>query len=191
MEEKTNKSWEGLLNPDALRRNLITASIYIAAFELLKDSIVDRLKTFYKLTGEQVEQRYEPEVLSRNRSPVYASLGWLKEFKAIDDDDITVFEKARSYRRIFAHELTRVLWDGLPPDVATRFSEMVKLMDKIERWWIVTLEDVQEGDEHAILPGRIFLLQLMVDVALGSEEDSKKFLNEFMKHTRPKKQSVN
>jgi len=47
MEKKTYLAWEKFLNPDVLRQNLILASIYIAYFEILKDSIVDRPKEFF------------------------------------------------------------------------------------------------------------------------------------------------
>lgn len=80
---------------------------------------------------------------------------------------------------------------GLPSDLPARFSEMVSLLDKIERWWIVNVEittdpqfDGQEIDEEGIIPGPIIGLRLMMDIALGSEEDSRKYLDEFMRRTR-------
>lgn len=45
-----NKKWEEFLNPEVLRTKLITASMYLTAFELLKDSVIDRVKGFY-ITG--------------------------------------------------------------------------------------------------------------------------------------------
>ena len=49
--EKLNKdvqiSWEKFLDPDELRPALIAASVYIATFENLKTTIVDRIKDFY------------------------------------------------------------------------------------------------------------------------------------------------
>lgn len=59
-----------------VRPKLIIASIYVAAFEVLKSAIVERLKSFYTLGGLYSEDRpkYQSEVLSKSRTPVYASL---------------------------------------------------------------------------------------------------------------------
>jgi hypothetical protein len=47
MAEDVPKSGENFLNPEVLRPNLIMASLYIAAFEMLKDTIIDRTRDFY------------------------------------------------------------------------------------------------------------------------------------------------
>ncbi len=59
MSEKVERSWENLLNPAVLRPNLIVASIYIAAFELLKNAIVDRIRDFYTKGFDQNGLRLE------------------------------------------------------------------------------------------------------------------------------------
>jgi hypothetical protein len=193
--------WEDFLNPEILRRNLIVGSIYIAAFALLKNTIVDRIKSFYMVAsdkdGLRIDPKYQSEVLSRNTSPVYASLEWLKELQAIDGSDLAVYEQVKKRRNEIAHEIPRMLMNGLPPDLPTRFSEMVSLLDKIERWWIVNVEivtdpqfDGKQVDEEGIIPGPIMGLRLMVDIALGAEEDSRKYIDEFIRRTRTTKKSV-
>lgn len=202
MDEKVRRSLESLFDPDVLRPNLIVASLYIAAFEMLRSAIVERLRDFFLIgfdesvkenDGWLVDPTYEARVLSRNRSPVHASLDWLKESKAIDDADIAAFERVKRCRNDVAHRLNKLLSEGLPPDLPARFSEIVALIDKIERWWIVNVEipidedlDRQEIDESKIVPGPIMALRLLIDVALGSEQDSKFYLNEFLKLSRPK-----
>lgn len=66
------------------------------------------------------------------------------------------------------------------------FSPMVDLLHKIEKWWIVNVEiptdpDLvgKEIDEDAIIPGPIMTLRLLVDIALGTEEESEFFYKEF------------
>lgn len=194
-ERESTTPWESFLNPAALRPNLIAASIYIAAFELLKNAIVDRIRDFYTTgfdqNGPRIAPEYQSEVLAKNRSPVYASLEWLKESQAISDNDVAVFERVKKLRNDLADALTRMLVKGLPSDLATRFDEVVSLLDKIERWWIVHVEvptDPQlhgeEIDEEGVIPGPIMGLRLMLDIALGSEEESKKYIDQFMKRTR-------
>jgi len=47
MDDKTKRSWERFLNPQSLRANLVVGSLFIAAFEMLKDSIIDHIRDFF------------------------------------------------------------------------------------------------------------------------------------------------
>jgi len=47
LDPKIRQSWEEFLNPEVMRPRLIAASIYIAGFEALKDSIVGRIREFF------------------------------------------------------------------------------------------------------------------------------------------------
>jgi hypothetical protein len=201
MGDKAQESWANFLDPDILRRNLIVASIYIAAFELLKNTIVDRIRDFFTTgfdqSGLRIDPKYQSEVLVRNSSRVYASLDWLKESQAIDGNDVANFERVKKCRNEIAHEIPRILMEGLPDEFPARFSEMVCILDKIERWWIVNVEIStapqlvgEEIDEENIIPGPIIGLRLMLDIALGSDEDSRRYMDEFVKRTQPPKKSV-
>jgi len=185
-------SWERLLNPDELRPTLIAASVYIATFESLKATIVDRIKDFYTNgfdeNGWRVELEYTTKVLSRNSSHAHESLDWLKEMDAIDDADIATYKRVKELRNVLAHGLLKVISDGLPEEFPVRLTEMAMLLDKIERWWIVNVEiaidpDLSGADidERKIVPGPILALRLLLDIALGSEENSKFYLEEFRK----------
>jgi hypothetical protein len=194
MSDETKISWENFLNPATLRPKLITISLYIAAFELLKSAIVDRIKNFYthefNRDGPRIDPEYQSEVLSKNRSPIYASLEWLKEAKAIDDVDLATFERVKKLRNDLAHALTGMLLRELPPELAERFSEMVSLLDKIETWWVVNVDIAVDPDLHdleideiKVIPGPIMGLRLLLDIALGSEDESKKYFDKFIKQT--------
>ena len=138
--EKLNKdvqiSWEKFLDPDELRPALIAASVYIATFENLKTTIVDRIKDFYTdgfdENGWRVEPEYTTKVLSRNSSPTHASLEWLKEMDVIDDADIATYGRIKELRNILAHGLLTVISNGLPAEFPVRLTEMAMLLDKIE-----------------------------------------------------------
>ena len=86
--------------------------------------------------------------------------------------------------------MTEMLMGELPPDFATRFSEMVAILDKIEKWWIANVDiatdpKLESGqvDESNIIPGPIMALRALMDVALGSDEDARKHLGEFRRLT--------
>ena len=47
MDRDVRQLWVDFLNPQVTRARLVVASIYIVAFEALKDSIVGRIRDFY------------------------------------------------------------------------------------------------------------------------------------------------
>jgi|WetSurMetagenome_2_1015567.scaffolds.fasta_scaffold576821_1 hypothetical protein len=202
--KKNQESWERFLNPDELRPTLMLASIYISTFEILKDSIISRIKNFYWMgfdeKGEIIDPKYTAEVLSRNNSLLYASLAWLKESEAIDDVDIEKFNLIKKQRNDIAHQMFRMLANGLPVEFTERFNEMVALLKKIEKWWIaVEAEtglfniddhgklvdvDLTEVDLNEAIPGPIVSLKMLIDIAIGPDEKSRDYFNEFIKMTR-------
>ena len=196
MDTKVQQTWEDFLNPDVIRPVLISASIYIAGFEALKDAIVERIRDFFchgfDEYGDKIDPRYQSEVLSRNRSPVYASLDWLKEMNAIDDADIRSFEGIKNCRNDLAHRLLSMLGSEVAvPDFAKSFQDMATSLRKIEVWWIKEVEiltnpdfDGQEISEDEIVPGRSIGLQLLCDIALGDETRSRFYIEEFRKRTQ-------
>lgn len=204
-EKKVQESWERFLNPDELRPTLIILAIYISTFEILKDSIISRIKDFYfrgfDENGEIIDPTYQSEVLAKNKSPMHASLLWFKEAEAITDEDISIFDKVKKQRNDIAHQMFHMLSDGLPKDFADRFNQMASLLNKIEKWWIINVEldlgppisidsngklvemeiDMNQIDLDEIIPGPIASLRMLIDVAIGSDEESRYYFNEFIK----------
>jgi len=195
MDPKVRRSWEEFLNPAVTRPRLIATSIYIAGFEVLKDSIVGRIRDFFWTgfdeSGDKIDPEYQANVLSRNKSPVYASLEWLKEMAAITDADVAVFDRIKACRNTLAHRLFSAIGsEGLPGDFEQCFTDMVALLRKIEVWWITNVEiptnpdfDGREVDENGIVPGPVLSMQLLMDIALGDEDRSRFYYDEFRKST--------
>ncbi|WP_353191639.1 hypothetical protein [Pandoraea pnomenusa] len=50
-----NEQWEQLLTPAVMQEKLISASLYITAFELLRQSIVGRIRDFYNIESIGLE----------------------------------------------------------------------------------------------------------------------------------------
>jgi hypothetical protein len=192
MDEKIRQSWERFLNPESLRANLVAGSLFIAAFEMLKSSIIDRIRDFFSTgfnqSGPIIDEKYKTAVLSLNKSALYASLEWLKNMDAINDKDIEEFEKIKRCRNEIAHEFVNFLSAGPTIDPLPLFPTMTALLSKIEKWWILNVEiptnpdfDGKDIYENGIIPGPIMTLRLLTDIALGSEEESKyyyKFIKE-------------
>jgi hypothetical protein len=192
MTKQADASWLDLLSPDVLRKRLISCSLYIAAFHILKASIIDRIKDFYLVAVDESGRVFSPdyvkEVLSRNTSPVHASLDWLKSNGVVEDTDIVIYSRLADRRNILSHRLDQViLKNEFLEDLPTLFSELQDLLKKIEVWWIVNLDipitselPPIEIDENAIIPGTLIALQLMTTVAFGSDDEAKAYLNAYL-----------
>lgn len=177
----TEDQWEKFLDPDVVRPSLFLATMFITAFEILKDSIVEDIRSFYTngfdANGPIVGPEYQSEVLSKNKSPLYASLQWLREHDAIDDEDLSIFEKLKSTRNLLAHQLFSVVTGQVESAHKVDFVALVALLRKIGVWWIVNVEIPtnpdfygQEIDEEGIVPGSVLSLQMLIQVASGSTE---------------------
>lgn len=164
-----------------MQEKLISASLYVTAFELLRESIIGRIRSFYMVgfdaDGDVIDEKYETVVLSRNKSPLHASLDWLSENDVIDNNDREVFERIRTTRNLLAHELPSMVMGGKDFQHVERFQELVALLKKIEVWWVVNMEipvspdfDGKEIDEEGIVPGPVLMLQMMLEVLSGNEE---------------------
>jgi len=174
--------YKKFFDPKILKKRLILISIYIAAFEILKDSIVKQIQGFYvalpeshpESLEEEILSRYKDEVLSKHKSPVYASLEWLKESQAITDDDIEKFNRIKKCRNLLAHETVEIAIEGFSSDFEERFDDMIELLEKIENWWIINVDipsnsdfDGKEINESDVASGKVMILKTMIDISLN------------------------
>jgi len=191
MDEKVKASWERALHPETLKTNIITASIFSMAFEMLKSSIIEKIEEFFTNGFDQngmiVSPEYKEKVLFLNRSPLYASLKWLQDMNAIDDKDLERFEHIKKCRNTLAHEMLTFASSGVDFDVAEAFDEMIGLLRKIEIWWFENLEMAIDPDAYPedldleqVIPGPVWSLQMLIDVALGPEEEARKYYDHFV-----------
>ena len=94
----------------ALLHNLILCSLYLAAYELLKSSVIDHLKNFFSDCSQdgkrQLGQDYGKHVSVLNpKDSFHASCLWFKQNGALNDDDLAELERIRKHRNAIAHEL--------------------------------------------------------------------------------------
>jgi hypothetical protein len=177
----SNEHWERFLDPEVVRPSLFMATMFITAFEILKNSIVDRLRDFYSIgwtsDATTVSPDYVSNVLSRNKSAVYASLNWLMEQEAINEPDLAIFEQLKITRNLLAHQLFDVVTGQTESPHQEQFIVLVELLRKIEVWWVVNVElainpdySDQEVDEKGIVPGAILSLEMLLHVASGGTD---------------------
>ena len=175
------KCWERFLDPEVVKPSLFMATMFITTFEILKNSIVDRIRDFHLIgwseDGNTVSPDYAVKVLSRNKSAVYASLNWLIEQQAIDESDLFTFEQLKKTRNLLAHKLFDVVTGQAESPHEEQFNVLVEFLRKIEVWWVVNVEIPtnpdyadEEIDEAGIVPGAILSLQMLLQVASGNTE---------------------
>ena len=173
--------WEHLLTPEIARGKLISASLYITAFELLRESIIERPRSFYGIglldDAPMVGEDYRDKVLSRNRSVLYASLDWLLDHDALSKSDLDTFESIKAARNDLAHGLPALILGHAAFPHAERFQDLVALLRKIEVWWLVNVEipsnpefEGREINEAGIVPGPVLILQMMLEVVSGDDK---------------------
>ena len=177
----TADHWENFLDPEVVRPSLFLATMFITTFEILKDSVVDRIRDFYTNGADErgpiVGPDYQTKVASRNKSVLYTSLQWLRENEVINAEDLKTFEQLKSTRNQLAHQLFAVVTGQVESTHEAQFEVLVALLRKIEVWWVVNLEiptnpdfDGQEIDEEGIVPGAVLSLQMLIQVASGNTE---------------------
>jgi hypothetical protein len=172
-----NQLWEDFLNPEIIRPRLITASVYNFAYSIFKDTVINRIRDFYVYNSEEGLKNYNNEVLSLNKSPIYASLEWLKNMEAIEQNDIEIFNKIKDCRNELAHEIHNILINkGSPTDFTDNFKNLFYLFRKIEIWWTINIEltinpdyvgeDIESIDENSVTTGPIICLKTLIDIAI-------------------------
>ena len=190
--EQAQRGWAKFLNPEVLRSNLITASIFLATYEMLRASVIERIRGFFSYElrdGEWIaNEDYRTKCLALDKSPLRASLLWLKQNLAIDDADIALVDDIREHRNDLAHDLPKFLGTA-DAEVNTRLlGGIYELVTKIDRWWIreveMTINSDFDGCEVAdkdITSGNMLFIQMMIRIATG--EDSGAFWEEFQKQS--------
>lgn len=192
--ERAQRGWAKLLNPAELRGNLIAASIFLAAFETLRASVIDRIESFFSddfRDGEWIESaEYRAKCLALDKSPLRASLLWLRQMGVIDDADIARVDQIREHRNDLAHDLPKFLGTADAEVNVELLGQIYNLVTKIDRWWIhevdIAIDPVwadRDVADDEITSGNMLFIQLMLRIATG--EDSDALWQEFQKHFAP------
>ena len=189
-QENAYRSWTKFLNPESLRSNLIVASMLIAAFETLRNSVIEPLKGFYAIGFDAPSPEYAAKVLSRHKSPLKASLLWFREANAIDDSDIATVDSIREHRNEVAHQLPKFLSTADANVNLEMLVAICQIVCKIDRWWIrdvemstdpdMTPERLASVDDSDISSGNMMFLRMMIDIASGDAEKAAVLYNTFV-----------
>lgn len=173
------EGWKKLLDRRTLRANLINASLYLAAWELLEDAVIKQIKQFYLLgdnDNKTLFAKYNDAVLSRHKYEFRASLLWFLEMGAIDASDLDLTDRLREHRNEIAHSLPQIAASDKEIDLDL-FKSIVELVEKLDKWFILFIHvptnpdyDHKIVDEAEVYSGRLIILHLMIKIATGEDE---------------------
>jgi hypothetical protein len=171
----TLKAWEKFLDPQKLKQSLIEASIFITAYELLKEEIIDRPKSYFIYEGQDRSKNrveYNKQVKALHKKDTFiASYLWLQNQGAMTSQDVELILQIREHRDEIAHELPRLI-GSTELEVDKRLLECLKeLITKISRWWAFKVDvptnpdfDHVEVKEESVLTGSMMFMQVVMGV---------------------------
>jgi len=172
------RSWEQLLNPIKLRQNLVRASVFLAAYELLQTVVKGRPKAFFLVdVVDDPGPGYKGKVLRLHKDKFLASCLWLKSLDAIDADDLKTLARIRRHRNEVAHELFQIV-SGADREVQRGLLiDLMKIVAKIDQWWLREMEldeedgfgDLHEIPDEEITSGNMMLLSMMLSMFDGDD----------------------
>lgn len=188
------QSWAKFLNPASLKSNLIIASLFLAAYETLRNSIIEHIRSFFtncfNEDGGIVDPKYHTDVLARHKSPLRASLLWFREMNVVDDSDIELVDRIREHRNQLAHDLPKFIATNDADINVELLGSIYQVVTKIDRWWVREVEipinpdfddqDVDAIPDAEITSGNMVFLQMMIQIATGDEAESENLYNQFM-----------
>lgn len=185
------EAWEKLTNPETLRESLMGASVFISSYEMCREFVVSKPKTFFcnSLDESDIDQaEYNKNILSLHKSPLKASLLWFKSLGAIDDNDLKNFNEAREHRNSIAHNLPSYISD---PNFAVDlkiFEALLETTHKVGVYWVVNYEmgldpeiDIDNVPTEDIKIGTILMINMTMQIAFGKEPEASHIYNELKK----------
>lgn len=133
------------LNADEVKFQLTTASLYLTAYELLIESIVQKTKDFFTngfKDGEWViDDKYKTIVRALCKEDiVVASAMWLQNLNVITDKEVEKIKMYKEHRNDIAHELPKIISDSDYNIKTEHFIDIRNLYYKIQLWWFKEIE---------------------------------------------------
>jgi len=166
---------EAKLEPWRIRATLAFAGIYQVTHELIKESVVNEVRSFYCTGFDEAgmtynEAGYEAEVLALDpkKRKMRASLLWLVRGKAITVQQADRLDAIYAHRHELTHELGKYIVDPkFEPDMQL-FTDAVEILRDILRFWthieidLGSFKQFGDIDPDEVTPGRLLLLKLCI-----------------------------
>ena len=180
-------SWEKFLNPESLKQNLLQGGLYLAAFEMLKDSLLGRPRDFFCIGFSDgqftIAPEYTEKVLSLHKRPYTASALWWHNQGAISKDEVEKLRLVREHRDQIAHNMPKMIGTVKRRINMSLLVEIDRLLSKIDNWWIQNIEasimpeqyeKFSQGEMDAAASVHSFFLSMMISLVAGDDSQFRK-----------------
>ena len=136
---------------------------------------------------------YKEKVRALDKNIENASLKWFIDAGGITQEDYDTYQKIRKRRNDITHELIKNLNVGFGEEDAQLFADMLRIYNKLDKWWINEIEvptsadDIPEDyDRDGVCGGQALMLSIINEIVFGNEGNKyKELLNELMKRGMP------
>lgn len=122
-EDRAEERLRRHLEASNTRRLLIVSGLFLVAWELVENGVVDGVRGFFAVGfddgGIIMSEEYQSRVLDRAKYEFDACLGWLLEVGALTEQEAHAARALRTARNHVAHELPAIVVD---PTVAIDFD---------------------------------------------------------------------
>ena len=171
------------IHPETIRSNLIRAGLVLAAWELIENEVEKKVRDFYIAGFDEKKQwiyspDYETKVLDRHKYAFEASLLWLVDRDALDEDQADKIRAFREYRNKVGHEMPTILVEvGHDIDVV-RIREMRDVIAALGQFWGRIEVEIdpdlvgKDVDYTKIQSGMLFLIDHLIAAAEAGESSS-------------------
>lgn len=191
-------NWKNILDENILKTNINFAAVFVMNYECLKEFVIEQVRDFYSehfyMDGDRIvceeSNAYKEKVRALDKNLENASLKWFMDAEAITQEDYDRYQIIRKKRNDITHKLLKNLNEGFGEEVVQLFGDMMRIYNKLDKWWINEIEiptsadDIPEDyDRNGVCGGQALILSIINEIILGNEGDKyKELLNEFMKN---------
>lgn len=192
---------KNILDEDILKININFAAVFVMNYECLKEFVIEQVRSFYSehfyMDGDSIvceeSDTYKKQVRNLDKNLENASLKWFMDAEAITQEDYDIYQNIRKRRNDITHELLKNLNVGFGEEDAQLFADMLRIYNKLDKWWINEIEiptsadDIPEDyDRDGVCGGQALMLSIINEIVFGNERDKyKELLNKFMKSDMP------
>lgn len=182
-------SYEKLLNPEKLKKNLILASLYLTSYEMMRSSIMEHVRGLFILGSKEMEKgRYKREVLQLYpKDSFHATCLWVLNNHGLNAEDIQEIKLLRDKRNQVAHELPQIISDRKSSIDLTWLYRIRDIITKFDRWWIRYFEiydlDQDTIPDEEISSGNMILMDIILCTVDGRDKELEKIYQYWLNAT--------
>lgn len=154
---------QNITDKGIIQNHLTFMALYIALYENFTITFVEKVKSL--LCDQSIQNGklkykesslYQEKIKNRvvddkgNKDILKATMLWLQNEGAMSEQDYSDFLEIKSIRNTYAHEMARLIVEGVPLDDFHWLIKLLGLYGKLDKWWINEIEIPISGE---FLPG--------------------------------------